>query len=64
MMELLVIAGVVVLLFGASGAKKMLATARSVRDAKRDITSGAVLKRLVDDPPKDPPKDSSNSKSS
>ena len=50
--ELALIVGVVVLLFGASGAKKLLATARSVRDAKRDLTTGAVLNRLVDDEPK------------
>ncbi len=49
LLELAVIVGVVVVLFGASGAKKMLASARSIRDAKRDLTSGALLNRLVDD---------------
>ncbi len=54
-LELAVIVGVIVVLFGASGAKKMLASARSIRDAKRDLTSGALLNRWVDDdevPPK------------
>ncbi len=55
LLELAVIAGVVVLLFGAGGAKKMLATARSVRDAKRNLTSGALLEKLAgeDDGDKD-----------
>ena len=54
LVEIAVIVGVVVLLFGASGAKKLIATARSVSNAKRDLTTGAVLDRLAgeDDTPK------------